>query len=106
MYDHFITLHVSIRILCGKSSDEELLYSEKILIHFVNQFITLYGVELVSHNIHGLIHLTDDVRRLGPLDSFSAFPFENFMRVLKGFLRKHDKPLHQLHRRYVLKYKK
>ncbi|CAN7950990.1 unnamed protein product, partial [Ixodes pacificus] len=33
---------------------------------------------------------------MGELDSFSAFPFESNMQVLKKQLRKHGKPLEQL----------
>jgi len=30
-----------------------------------------------------LIHLSADVKKFGPLDSFSAFPFESFLGRLK-----------------------
>ncbi|KAF2884666.1 hypothetical protein ILUMI_21501 [Ignelater luminosus] len=76
-------------------------YAESLLEHFVSTFTSIYGKSLVSHNIHGLIHLVDDAKSLGTLDAYSAFPFENFMRCLKLQLRKNNKPLQQLHRRYM-----
>lgn len=63
----------------------------------------LYGAENVSHNIHGLIHLVDDVRKFGPVDNFSAFKFENYLQILKKYIRKAEKPLQQVVRRYMEK---
>lgn len=99
-----MTLHVAIRILCNEFYlKQHADYAQSLLEHFVESFKIIYGADLVSHNVHGLIHLVDDAKNLGPLDSFSAFPFENFMRTLKHDLRKHEKPLQQLHRRYTEK---
>ena len=33
--------------------------------------------------MHGLLHIADDVKMLGNLDSYSGFPFKSFMGVLK-----------------------
>lgn len=49
--------------------------------------------------MHGLTHLVESVKDLGCLDSFSAFPFENFMQVFKKMIRKGDKPLEQVVKR-------
>lgn len=97
---HFCTLHVAIRILCNP---EDCLhnndYANKLLIYFVKTLKRLYGEDNVVYNIHNLIHLCQDVKKYGPLDSFSAFPFENYMQVLKKMLRKAEKPLAQLNNR-------
>lgn len=96
-YLHFLTLHVAIYILSSFSSNNDMIdYAEKLLHYFLEVFITLYGQEHISHNVHNLLHLTDDVKLLGPLDNFSAFKFENYMQVLKNKLRKHEKPLEQI----------
>jgi len=47
--------------------------------------------------IYSLTHLTNDVRRLGPLNSFSAFPYENNM--FRKFCRKPGLPLQQISNR-------
>ena len=39
---------------------------------------------MLGYNIRNLIHISADVERFGPLDSFSAFPFENFLGHLKN----------------------
>lgn len=59
----------------------------------------LYGEHYVSHNVHNLLHICDDVKRFDPLYMFDAFPFENYMQVLKKFVRKGDKPIEQIVRR-------
>lgn len=58
------------------------------------------------HNIHGLLHLSDDYEYFGVLDSSSAFVFENFMKELKSKVRKHDKPLELTINRYTEVYNK
>ena len=40
---------------------------------------------MLGYNIHNLIHISADVERFGPLDSFSAFPFESFLGHLKNW---------------------
>lgn len=56
----------------------------------------LFGPQFIVHNVHNLIHLPDDVVNHGPLDSFSAFSFENKLQILKNLIRKSGKPLQQL----------
>lgn len=101
IFSNFLTLHVAVRILCQKSTVEYIEYADKLMKHFVECFIKIYGSDFASHNIHGLLHVTDCVRQFGPLDTFSAFPFENFMKELKSILRKSDKPLQQISTRYA-----
>lgn len=44
--------------------------------------------------------LIDDVKNYGPLSRFDAFPFENFIRILKKLLRSPNVPLQQVVNRY------
>jgi len=76
-------------------------YAEALLKHFVSIFECLYGKCFIFYNVHNLVHLCNDVRKYGPLDSFSAFRFENFLSSIKRQLRKSDKPLQQLWKRYM-----
>lgn len=102
VYNHFMTLHVAITILSSNNlcTDEpNLLYAHQLLQHFVTSFKTIYGYHHVSHNVHGLLHIVQDVRNFGSLDMFSTFKFENFMQKMKKLLRKDDKPLQQIARR-------
>jgi len=102
VYQHFLTLHCSITILISKQfcfKNSYLNYAENLLQHYVTTFKLLYGEHHISHNVHGLIHIVDDVKHFGPLDMFSSFRFENFMQKFKDLIRKDDKPLQQIARR-------
>ena len=75
-------------------------YAEDLLKHFVQCFAILYDVHNVTHNVHGLMHLSNDVRTYGPLDNFSSLKCENYMQVLKRMIKKPDKPLQRIYNRY------
>ena len=70
-----------------------------LLRTFVSHFGDIYGKDQLVYNVHGLLHLSHDVQRRGCLDSISAFPFENFLRKVKKFVRKPEYPLAQVFRR-------
>lgn len=105
LYHHFLMLHVAITILVHPDlcKTEFINYAEALLKHFVLLFETLYGKKFVSHNVHNLLYLCSDVKIFGPLDKFSTFRFENYMMSIKRLLRKNDKPLQQLIKRYAEK---
>lgn len=68
---------------------------------FVQRASEHYGIEFLSYNVHGLLHLANDVKNFGPLDSFSAFPYENNMSYFRRICRKPNQHLQQIaNRRY------
>lgn len=99
-YIHFTALSCATMILsdpveCINNND----YANDLLRYFVEQMSILYGDESVVYNVHNLIHIAADVQKFGPLDDFSAFPFESAFISLKKLLRKNDNPLAQLFNR-------
>ncbi|KAG7470152.1 hypothetical protein MATL_G00136460 [Megalops atlanticus] len=99
MYNHFLLLHVGITILCSTHLSEHYCdYAEKVLTVFVQNFSVIYG-DFVVYNVHGLIHLANDVRKFGPLPKISAFPFENYLYQLKRKISKPNQPLQQIVKR-------
>lgn len=93
-------LHVAVRILCDPSSSAELIsYSENLLRCFVEQACVLYGETVNVYNVHALVHLAQEVRRFGPHDTFSSFPFENYLGTLKRMLRSGNRSLAQVYKR-------
>lgn len=98
---HFSVLHCAIRILCDPlNCVRNKEYAAKLLLWFVQNFKRLYGTKNCVYNVHNLIHLADDINTFRvPLDDFSCFPFENEMKNVKRYLRKHDKPLSQIFKR-------
>lgn len=104
VYENFITLHVAVSILCSKRYcyQQKWLNCAKNLIEcFVKQFGIIYGKHNISYNIHGLLHLVNDVENYGSLDYFSTFQFESYLGHLKKKIHKEDKPLQQIVRRYA-----
>lgn len=100
-YDHFLLLVVAISILLDKElcvilADE----AQQILKHFVEEFGELYGAHNVTHNVHMLLHLSEDVKQFNcPLDEMSAFPFESYMSPINGFIGAHHHKIQQVETR-------
>ena len=102
VYENFLVLMFIIRILLdgNLSCDQEMLeYARNLCFLFVKQYRKIYKTMNVTYNIHSLIHIVDDVERLGVLDSFSAFPYENFLGNIKRKIRSSNNPLSQINRR-------
>ncbi len=99
-YEHFLHLHVAIRILTSGALTQEAIHSaDSLLKYFVDQFGRLYGKHHLVYNVHALTHLANDCSVHGCLDSFSAYPFESFLGSIKRLIRTGHQPLPQLARR-------
>ncbi|KAI9559462.1 hypothetical protein GHT06_013452 [Daphnia sinensis] len=100
VYQHFILLHVAIRILsCKRSVEEEanIDYAHSLLTLFIQKSVSIYGDQFLSYKyVHNLIHLGNECKRLGALEMFSCFSFENHIGKLKNLVRKSAKPLQQI----------
>lgn len=95
-YMHFLLLHAAIRALCHSSISQKLLFFAKLALEkFVEICPKLYKRTFLSYNVHALLHLSTDVEHLGPLDSFSAFPYENNISFFQKYYRKPHRPLQQ-----------
>ena len=102
-YKHFLSLTIAIRILCSSSEDfrlKHLANAETLLEYFVGNAPEHYGQEFNVYNVHGLLHIGDDVRyKCLPLYSFSCFPFEIFLYEVKKLVRGKHNPLVQIVKR-------
>ncbi|XP_032453015.1 uncharacterized protein LOC116416102 isoform X2 [Nasonia vitripennis] len=100
VYKHFLLLHVAIRILTDPNHTPQAIdFAQECIETFVDLASDVYGVEFVSYNTHTLLHLPDDVRSFGHLDSFSAFPYENNMTFCRKLCRKPNQHLQQISNR-------
>ena len=87
----------AIRILSSKATyNTENQTAKEYLRYFVYRFSEIYGQNHLIYNVHSLIHLADECLILGPLETFSAFPFETYLAKLKGLIRTPFRPLAQL----------
>lgn len=101
VYKHFLLLHVGIRILASKDLAVEKRRQAKYCLKlFVETSIILYGKQCLISNMHGLIHLPDDVEKMNcSIPEISAYTFENELGKLGRLIRTGNKPLSQLCRR-------
>ena len=85
-YIHHLALLVSAvhTLLSTNITIDALKRAECMLKCFYELIPTLYPKELCTMNVHSLIHLTECVRRWGPLWCYSIFGFEN----MNGFLKR------------------
>lgn len=52
-YNHFLSLHTAIRILCSPNLHLSHLEASRTLLHyFVQNYGCLYGEQFISHNVH------------------------------------------------------
>jgi hypothetical protein len=98
MYPNFLLLHTGIQILCRPSilSSSTIQFAHECLVNFIQTAKDIYGEQMIVYNVHCLSHLSADVARMGCLDSYSCFPFENYMSTLKRFVRSPNNPLAQV----------
>ena len=103
-YSHFIVLVVAMTLLISPSRCSDYNdYAKRLLAIFVAQCGELHGEQFLIYNIHASSHLADEVRKFGCVDKFSAFPYENYLNILKRMLRKSQQPLQQVIRRFAEK---
>lgn len=93
-------LHVAISILaCPKLFVVYNDFAKTLLVSFVEHFGQLYGRVNLVYNVHGLTHLSDDVKEHGHCLDISGFPFENYLGQIKKMIRSPQFPVAQVVRR-------
>ena len=80
----FLSLHIIVRLLCHPQLCATYMeYCKSLITSFLAQCTALFGAGFLVYNFHALLHILDDVNRFGPLDNFSCFWGEIFLRFLK-----------------------
>jgi len=104
LYEHFMLLSCAIRILLSSETCYTLNNMEKNLLkQFVSGYPNYYGEEYVGYNVHSLLHITDFVLMHGPLDTFSAFKYENYLQFVKKISKNSKYPLQDTYNRIMEK---
>lgn len=93
----FFLLHIAMTIVVRR--DLLSRYSD-VADWCLNDFVTKAKVylktEFITHNVHNLVHIVSHCNVYGPVDNFSAFPFENELHVLKRAVRGTSKVIQQI----------
>lgn len=95
-FNHFLLYFCGITILSSIEHKPFWSMAKQMLDAFVRQFSIYYGTCFMSSNVHNLQHVTEEVTRLGPLDGFSTYAFENNMRFIKQCVRSGTKIAEQV----------
>lgn len=97
-YNNCCSIYVAISILaCPNLCVIFCDFAKTLLVSFVEHFGQLYGKENLVYNVHGLIHLSSDVKEHGQcLDNISVFPFENYLGQIKKLIRSPQFPVAQV----------
>jgi hypothetical protein len=89
-YFYFLCGYVfSIRLLYEPiNNEEDIEMAENILIKYVKELWSYFGLYAYDYTVHAHLHLADQVRMHGPLHCHSQFVFEgalyNIKKMLKG----------------------
>lgn len=82
-YQHFLKLHFAISVFTSHNFKSMYEHASQCLKIFVYDMRELFGERSMVYNIHALLHLPHYVSIYGPLDSFSAFPYESYFSLPK-----------------------
>lgn len=66
-----------------------------MLLNFISHSVPLYGPKFVVYNVHNLAHLAAESYEHGPVDRFSAYPFETKYGGIKRSCKPGYEPLQQ-----------
>lgn len=100
---HLAKLVNATHILCSsKISAEGLEEANQLLLTFVDDFENLYGESQMVFNVHLLTHLTDCVKSIGPLCTYSNYHFEDQIGHLIGLHKGTTDVTSQISEKYLL----
>lgn len=101
VYYHWLLFVCAMRLLSSKNCVQNAVTSNNLLEEFVKHYPSIYGLNNVTYNVHGLLHLSADVITYGSLDSYSCYKFENHIQMLKKDIKKPGQVLEQIFRRHA-----
>lgn len=99
IYEHFLLLFCAVRICSCQLYVKIFPLAEKLFLEYVENYILIYGRDHIVSNIHNLIHVFNDVKTLGNLNTISAYKFEDCLGQLKKRVKTCNLPVEQIARR-------
>ena len=81
--DHF--LHFIIYGYISQRGDSNVL--RECVTQFVTKMPILFGRQSMTYNLHAFLHLPTFYERYGSIETFSSFPFENYLSHIKRKIR-------------------
>uniref|UniRef100_A0A182WG78 Uncharacterized protein n=1 Tax=Anopheles minimus TaxID=112268 RepID=A0A182WG78_9DIPT len=85
--NHFLLYYCGVTMFSTSEHQRFWPLAKKFLDTFVKDFGKYYGRTHLTSNIHNLQHVYEDVMEFGQLDNFSAYPFENYLQIIKRYVK-------------------
>lgn len=104
LVENFLEFSIGYRLLFSENnvvSDENIDLARELIGDFVEGVKELYGQENISFNMHGLLHVPDDVKTFGGAQNFTAYQFENYYQMLRKWIRKGGDYFSQIYKRWL-----
>lgn len=102
--NNYMRLVAAISIyLQNNISETDLTNGREYIKMFLIEFEQLYGKQNMLYNFHTISHLPDCVANLGPIWSFSNFPFENNNGKLVSYVLSPTAVLNQICSKYGIR---
>lgn len=82
-FEAFITYHsIAVRILLHAELHTKMFDFPRLLLHwFIKKtYSVLYDENHVSYNVHNLVHISEDVKKIEAGNNFSAFKYQNYLK--------------------------
>lgn len=98
-YIHFLQLFAAATICSSTTYFQYLHVAHMLFDYFIIGYKRLYGVQHLTSNIHNLNHIVAEVKQFGELSTISAYPFENYLGIMKRIIKGGKNPLVQIARR-------
>ena len=91
-FNHFLAYVLAMRLLTKNNpSNDDIEDASKLLNYFCQSFSRYYGESALRFKLHSHVHLSEQVRKYGPLHQVSSFPFESmyikFTNILQFCVR-------------------
>jgi hypothetical protein len=86
-YEHFLLLHFAVYVFVSSQLSHLHSLAARCIHIFVYKMPVLFGLHSMSYNVHVIQHLYEFVKMYGPLDNYSAFPYENLLSIIKRRIR-------------------
>lgn len=100
LYTNYLFLQCGVYILLSPllvEKDGMIQIADLLLRSFVCHAADIFGNEFVTYYIHVFCHLATECRTHLAVSNFSAFKYENYLGVIKRYLRGAHIPLQQLY---------
>jgi len=74
LYENFLLFYSAITILICKVNTSHMTceVAHKLLCTFIDHCEEVYGTEYLIYNVHMLRHVSEDVKKYGPLDNYTS----------------------------------